>query len=82
MTTRKERRHLTQKYIKKQATLWNLAGTYQDFEVEPHYFHKKSSLGCKVPGCKLCGNPRRIRGERTLQELKGDNWKNEYQNDL
>lgn len=76
MTTRKKRRYLTAKYIHRQVKLFQLMD--KDMEIEPHYFHKKSSLGCKVPGCSICGNPRRTRGEKTLQELKGEGWEYEY----
>ena len=36
----------------------------------PHRFAKKHALDCGVPGCPMCANPRRLRGEKTLQERR------------
>ena len=35
---------------------------------EPHKFHKQSPLNCGQARCVMCGNPRRIFGEKTIQE--------------
>ena len=35
-----------------------------------NYFAKKHALSCGVPMCPLCGNKRRVTGEKTIQEKK------------
>ncbi len=37
---------------------------------EPHKFAKHHAMNCGRPGCMLCGNPRRIFKERTIQEQR------------
>ena len=37
---------------------------------EPHRLAKHKLLDCGVPGCPLCGNPRTISKEKTIQEKK------------
>lgn len=63
------RRHKTQVYIRKQLEIWQNANRE---EVEPHYFHKRASMDCGKSGCCLCGNPRRVIGEKTIQEQRAD----------
>ena len=31
---------------------------------------KRNAMDCGRPECGLCGNPRRTRGEKTVQEMK------------
>lgn len=64
------RRHKTQVHIRKQLEIWQHVN--DGFEVEPHYFHKKSAMDCGNPQCYLCGNPRRVIGEKTIQEQRAD----------
>lgn len=35
---------------------------------EPHKLAKHHALDCGQPGCMLCGNPRKIFKEKTIQE--------------
>jgi hypothetical protein len=35
-----------------------------------HRLHKMKAIDCGIPGCYMCANPRRTRGEKTLQETK------------
>ena len=35
---------------------------------EPHKLAKHHALDCGQPGCMLCGNPRKIFSEKTIQE--------------
>ena len=37
---------------------------------EPHKFEKHHAMDCGNPGCMLCSNPRKIFGEKTMQERK------------
>lgn len=37
---------------------------------EPHKFVKHHAMDCGNPKCMLCSNPRKIFGERTIQEQK------------
>lgn len=39
---------------------------------EPHRYTKKHALNCGNPNCVMCMNPRKSRGEKTIQELKFD----------
>ena len=39
---------------------------------EPHKFAKHHALNCGNPKCMLCGNPRKLWGEKTIQEKKFD----------
>lgn len=44
------------------------------FEVrdEPHRFAKHHALDCGIPGCIICGSPRKVFNERTIQEKSFD----------
>jgi len=37
---------------------------------EPHRFAKHHAVNCGIPNCVMCGNPRRIFKERTIQEQR------------
>jgi hypothetical protein len=37
---------------------------------EPHKFAKHHAVNCGIPNCVMCGNPRRIFKERTIQEQR------------
>ena len=37
---------------------------------EPHKFVKHHAMNCGRPGCMLCGNPRKTRKEKTVQEQR------------
>lgn len=37
---------------------------------EPHKFAKHHAMDCGHPGCMLCASPRKIFGEKTIQEQK------------
>ena len=39
---------------------------------EPHRFAKHHALDCGIPGCVICGSPRKIFNERTKQEKSFD----------
>jgi hypothetical protein len=37
---------------------------------ESHRFVKHHALNCGDPKCSLCGNPRKVRKEKTIQEKR------------
>lgn len=37
---------------------------------EPHRYAKHHALNCGNPKCSLCANPRKLRKEKTLQEIR------------
>lgn len=40
-------------------------------EVEnPHRYVKHHAMDCGQPECVMCGNPRKLFGEKTIQELR------------
>lgn len=39
---------------------------------QPHKFAKHHAMDCGQPGCMLCGNPRKLWKEKTIQEKKFD----------
>jgi hypothetical protein len=39
---------------------------------EPHKFVKHHAMDCGNPKCMLCGNPRKLWKEKTIQEKKFD----------
>jgi len=43
-----------------------------DFEWQPGRFAKHRAMDCGNTRCTVCGNPRRIWGTKTIQELKQD----------
>jgi hypothetical protein len=62
-----ERIHQKETKIKKQVKIAKEHG----IEVkEPHKFAKHNALNCGVPNCIMCGNPRKVWGEKTMQERK------------
>ena len=39
---------------------------------EPHKLHKTHVMNCGNPKCYMCGNPRKVFGEKTMQERRYD----------
>jgi len=37
---------------------------------EPHKFHKHHAMNCGDPKCFMCSNPRKVWGEKTMQERR------------
>jgi hypothetical protein len=56
--------------IKRQQRLAKAAGIHKPHEDQPHRYAKMHSLGCGVPKCHICGNPRLIWKQKTFQENK------------
>jgi hypothetical protein len=55
----------TENIIKKQTKIAKEHG----IEVkEPHKLAKHHALDCGVPNCPMCSSPRKVSGEKTIQE--------------
>lgn len=64
---RGQRRQKTNNIIKKQAEIAKKHGVKL---VSPHKYAKRHAMDCGRPNCGLCGNPRKIYNEKTVQEQK------------
>lgn len=61
------RRHKTEVKSQRQAKIAKSAG----FDVKsPHLYAKKHAMNCGNPKCVMCGNPRKMFGEETIQERR------------
>lgn len=64
---RSKRIHAKETAVKKQTKIAKAFG----IEVkEPHKFAKHHALDCGHPGCIICGNPRKVWKEETIQEKR------------
>ena len=62
-----KRIHAKQTAVKKQTKIAKAFG----IEVkEPHKFAKHHALDCGHPGCIMCGNPRKVWKQDTIQEKR------------
>jgi len=64
-----KRLHADETHIKKQVKIAKLYGSNVE---EPHRFAKHHAMNCGDPNCVMCGNPRKIWKEKTIQEKKFD----------
>ena len=62
-----KRIHTKETAIKRQT---KIAKAYGIEIKEPHKFAKHHALDCGTPGCTMCGNPRKIWKEETIQEKR------------
>jgi hypothetical protein len=62
-----KRIHARDVAIKKQM---KIAKAYGIDVKEPHKFAKHHALDCGTPGCVMCGNPRKLYKEETIQERR------------
>jgi len=53
--------------IKKQVKIAKSHGVQVE---NPHSFTKHHVMDCGQPNCVVCGNPRKVWGEKTIQEKK------------
>lgn len=44
-----------------------------------NYFNKRHALNCGNPNCVMCGNPRKMFNERTIQEYKFEELHKSYE---
>lgn len=67
---RSKRIHDEETKIKKQVSIAKTHGlTDVDRGVkQPHRYSKHHAMDCGQPGCSLCGNPRKLFKEKTVQE--------------
>jgi hypothetical protein len=66
------RRHKNDVAVARQVKIAKAHGlTNKDKAIkEPHRLAKHHAMDCGQPGCMLCGNPRKIFKERTMQEKR------------
>jgi hypothetical protein len=66
------RRHRTDAAIARQVRIARQHGVGSNDKPikEPHRHAKHHAMDCGQPGCMLCGNPRRILKEKTIQEQR------------
>lgn len=67
-----KRRYDDETAIKRQVRIAKQHGYKFNDEVirEPHRLAKHHAMDCGQPGCTLCGNPRKIFKEKTMQEKR------------
>lgn len=71
---RSRRIHQEEAAIKRQV---KIAKTHLAPPVEAHRYHKHHALDCGVPQCPMCSSPRKLWGNKTIQELsfeQTDKW--------
>ena len=64
-----KRLHDDETHIKKQVKIAKAHGIPV---TEPHRLAKHHVMDCGNPKCVMCGNPRKVFGEKTIQEKKFD----------
>lgn len=68
-----KRLHDDETHIKKRQRLLKAKSAYfPDHKVDkqPHRLHKVTGMNCGNPNCVMCGNPRKVFKELTIQEQK------------
>jgi hypothetical protein len=61
------RRQKNENAVKKQTRIAQSRGAPTN---HPHKFAKRHAMDCGRPGCFLCGNPRKLLKETTIQEKR------------
>ena len=70
---RSKRLHKEESAIKKQQKIALQHGMdRKEIEREPHRFAKHHVMDCGNPECGLCSNPRKLIGDKTVQEKSFD----------
>lgn len=72
---RSKRLHKTENAIHKQQDIaiqhvGNDLAAAKKIRDEPHRFAKHHAMDCGDPECAACGNPRKVFGEKTIQEKR------------
>ena len=62
-----KRIHAEETVVKKQV---KIAKAYGIEVKEPHKLAKHHATNCHQPGCMMCGNPRKVWKEETIQEKR------------
>lgn len=68
--TRSKRRHKAKVKMLRQAKIAKAYGLFHSESI--HVYNKHKALNCGNPNCVMCGNPRKVFGEPTLQEKRHD----------
>ena len=74
---RARRIRLTTNAINRQKRIAKLSTWNHKHEDQPHRYAKHHAMDCGQPGCVVCGNPRKVWKQKTLQEKKADLWTKE-----
>ena len=69
---RAKRRRLTTNAINKHTRIAKIGAWNHKYPDQPHRWAKRHALDCGRPNCGVCGNPRRINKEKSLQERRFD----------
>lgn len=59
-----------QNHIKKQMRIAKAHNATDLYQREPHRLAKRHAMDCGQPECFLCGNPRKVFKQKTIQEVK------------
>ena len=74
---RSRRLHQEQAAIKRQIQIAKTNHTPDTYIAEPHRYHKHHVMNCGNTKCHMCGNPRKMFKDKTIQELsfeQTDKW--------
>lgn len=66
--------HQKENYVKRQVKIAKTKNVPVKLG-EEHKFQDHAAMNCGVPGCVMCGNPRRIWKEKTIKEKSFDQTK-------
>lgn len=67
---RGKRRRMTTNAIERQKRIAKQSWNSEHLLKQPHRFAKHHATNCGIPRCVMCGNPRRVFGEKTIQEKR------------
>ena len=76
-TKKAKRLHRTANAIKKQIRIAKNTWNAEHLLKQPHRFAKRHALDCGNPECIMCGNPRKVWKEKTIQEKRFDEVKDD-----
>lgn len=68
-----KRRFNDENSIKKQLKIANVYTRNSEYSKDlkqPHRMNKRHAMDCGNPSCGLCGNPRKLFNEKTIQEQR------------
>lgn len=67
-----KRRLKDENAVQKQLKIAKSHGGNSNYDTQPHRLVKKHAMNCGNPKCMLCGNPRKVFKEKTIQEKRFD----------
>lgn len=67
-----KRRLKDENAIKKQLKIAKSSNNTSKAVTQPHRLAKRHAMDCGQPNCIICGNPRKIFNEKTIQEKSFD----------